>query len=228
MILMGDRGQLPPVSDDHSMVFDHPLQETHRIKKLTLSTIMRSKDRLTQLSKCVRELIPFDQGQFKNRDIHGVNLQDPLLNNGSRQILYYGDQDQWINEYVRSFRQEAIAPIMLVYTNAECDYLNQECRNRIFNSPAEAYVEGELLIFRNYYSIRRQKTQTNKVNKVSKTIPYYIKFFTLEQMVVKKITTREMTILPLNISMILGNETTMTQWVKKRTQTKQVESLVAN
>lgn len=222
IIFMGDLGQLPPVGENTSIIFEQVTQRQYAIKKLTLTRIMRSHDRLTELSQNVRQLIPFVIDDKIGRDIDTVNFKKFRC----QQINYFSDPDEWLNTYTTMFKknlenhqgnQNINAPIILVYTNAECDSLNEECRNRIFIHPAEQFVTGELLVFKGYYCTRRQKFIDG--SRQEKKI-YYVKFYTSEPIIVDNVTHANTEISAFNFNTILGPitflSTQLLTWVKKK------------
>lgn len=206
IIFLGDHGQLPPVSESGSIIFDVNTQHQYSIKKLTLTQIMRSQDRLSDLSRHVRQLIPFSLPQLIDHDLPVVNLKQF----NCPQITTWVNRDHWLDQYVTMFKaveegdvhsqKSQSVPIILVYTNAECDNTNTECRDRLFNNPSEPYVPGELLIFKSYYCLKRQKF----VNATNTKTTYYVKLFTSEPFIVKMIQNVEMMIRPFSYGTILG------------------------
>lgn len=222
IIFMGDIGQLPPVGENTSIIFEQTIQRQLAIKKLTLTRIMRSHDRLTELSQNVRHLIPFVIDDKIGRDVDSVNFKKF----GCQQINYFSDRDEWLNTYTTLFKENLEnhqgdrninAPIILVYTNVECDSLNDECRNRIFNHPTEQFVTGELLVFKGYYCTRRQKfIDESRQKKIS----YYVKFYTSEPIIVDNVTHVNAEIPAFNFNTILGPitflSTQLSTWIKKK------------
>lgn len=194
LILTGDVAQLPPIKEESSVIFDINFQLKYSIKVLLLTEIMRSKDRLTDLSQNVRQLIPFDINHFIT---HGVPKVD-LKKYNSNKIKYHTNRAEWLIEYTKLFKEYSNKPIILVYTNHECESLNQECRNMIFNYPKDKYVRGELLVFKNYYVIRRQKLTPGG------TKTYFVKFFTSEQVVVDDVKQSDLCIAQANCVDIYG------------------------
>jgi hypothetical protein len=207
VIFMGDIGQLPPVGETSSMIFDPSIQSRYSIKKLTLNQIMRSLDHLTNLSQQTRQLIPFPTRDLVGHDINGIDLSKICCD----QIQFFGDREQWLNQYNRVFKQNLVggkieqrnanAPIILVYTNAECDALNTDCRNLIFDHPEEQFVTSELLIFKGYYCLKRQKP-------AGKT--YCVKFFTSEPVIVEQVIYDQYTIPNFNLITVLSTIPTLT------------------
>jgi hemerythrin len=221
IIFLGDKGQLPPVKDDSSIIFDANIQRQYSIRKLVLTQIMRSQDRLTDLSQNVRQLIPFTLEQMIEHDLAIVDLKKFVC----KQITYSANRDQWLNDYKTMFlrnledqqtNKNNCAPIIIVYTNAECDTLNRECRNLIFDHPDEQFVRGELLVFKGYYCLRRQRIEPGSSSKST----YFVKFFTSEPVIVENVTQATATIIPFNYGWILGHIEYLTQqlsdWIKKK------------
>ena len=189
IIFLGDNGQLPPINENHSIIFDCNLQKKHHIKKLLLTKIMRSQNKITNLSLKVRQLIPLEIEKKIKSDIPSLDLKKMIDN----QINYFNNKSAWIRNYAEVFKhnlnsqihnKSESAPIMLVYTNPECENLNNICRNLIFSDPKEKFVVGELLVFNNYYGLTRSKTIANQ-----KTEQYYLKFYTSEPIILTDVRT---------------------------------------
>lgn len=227
IIFMGDICQLPPVSEDSSIIFENKIQKQYDIHKMTLTTIMRSRNRLTDLSHNVRQLIPLSIDQLIEHDFPSLDLKKFSC----QQIKYFSNKTQWLNQYMDIFNKNLSntqtnrnngAPIILVYTNTECDSLNTECRNLIFNNPDEQFVKGELLVFKNYYCLKRQKFITGSSNK---TI-YYVKFFTSEPLIVESVVRTNHTIEAFNFTQdifgpIIGSN--YDQWLQKKISHQQLD-----
>lgn len=195
IIFLGDEAQLPPVNEDCSAIFSESLQQKHQIVKLTLTEIMRSQNKLTELSLKVRELIPLKMEDKISKDLSWVNFAH-FINN---EITHCNDKTQWINDYAQTFKnnlktqknKSRTAPIMLVYTNYECQSLNEDCRNLIFDNPTEKYIKSELLVFNQYYSLSRQRKCANQS---LKNESYYLKFFISEPIIVSDVMISNQTI----------------------------------
>lgn len=207
IIFMGDVAQLPPVCESISLIFDPVTHSKYNIKKLMLTQIMRSKDRLTDLSHNIRKLVPLPNEE---------SVQEPPILSLKKfecgAITYHSDRSKWLNKYADLFKQNlgkidknGGAPVIIVYTNAECDSLNTECRDIIFNHPKQQYVEGELLVFKGFYNIKRSKF--NSVTQTGSKSAYYIKFFTSEPVIAERISRETYTIPCFNYSKILPNLT---------------------
>lgn len=219
LIFLGDIGQLPPTTEDYSVIFDQSLQKKYEIRKLILTEIMRSKDKLTNLSLKIRELIPMELEKKIKKDLYGVDLKKL----SDAQINFYNNKDLWINDYAQSFKENlhsacqnknATAPIILAYTNPECDYLNDICRRLIFNDPTEKYVKGELLVFNSYYSIGRQKTIPGKDPSIEDY--YYVKFYTSDPVIVKHVDSAIIKIESLDFANLFKSKTHLIEKVSKK------------
>jgi hypothetical protein len=246
IIFMGDLGQLPPVTEDSSIIFDHNIQNHYHIRKLTLMKIMRSNDRLTNLSQNIRQLIPLspsDETQKPHVE-HIIPCVD-LSKFTCSQIKYFSNRDQWLKEYSDIFKKNLHgqdeqlatqdthmtldrnrdAPIILVYTNSECDSLNNECRNLIFNYPQDPYVIGELLIFKSYYCLQRQRLIDPLPPE--RKMRYYLKFYTSEQFIMTGLTNLTTVIDPFTFPSVLGTIDSMTQslstWIKGKVSQSQTD-----
>lgn len=201
LIFMGDMGQLPPVGEDISMIFDGKFQMRYALQKWVLREIMRSHDNLTDLSRQTRQLIPFSD--IVCADSHIIKLSQIHC----PQINVYFQRNDWINKYVEMFKQNLLsndknnnAPIILVYTNNESETLNCECREKIFNHPTQQYVNNELLIFKSYYCLRRHKQCDDEEGSSC----YYLKFFTSEPVIVEKVSELEIEIIDLDYDRLFG------------------------
>jgi hypothetical protein len=180
-IFLGDVGQLPPVGEEASTLFSEGLQVQYRIKVITLQRIMRSAhcDPLTHFSNRLRRLVD------GSTDEPYIDLRK-IASESNQSIHYHADRQQWLDSYTKAFKLAQKAdevPIILVYTNMECDSLNESCRNNLFDHPKDPYVPGELLVFKSYYQVRRQKVAPQSGAKSS----YCIKFFTSDPYLVDQV-----------------------------------------
>jgi hypothetical protein len=194
IIFLGDVGQLPPIKEECSIIFDSQIQRQNSIRKWTLTEIMRSQNQITELAIKIRQLIPMNMTERRRIDLPCIDLKKMCSNSGSasrsgNQICVFQDKVKWINQYTQDFtanlsnkNKSSTAPIILTYTNNECELLNRQCRETIFKSPDEKYVAGELLVFNGHYSLVRQKQVTNKVTK-----PYYLKFYTSQTIIINQV-----------------------------------------
>jgi hypothetical protein len=149
-------------------------------------------------------------------------------------IQYFVDREQWLHCYVALFQHNLKqdsdrnqgAPIIVCYTNAECDSLNRECRDLIFDHPTETYVRNELLVFRNCYRVRRLKTNDSGVK-----ISYSVSFFTSEPVLVIDSSQSELTLPSFTWKMVLGSLDSfrdgISQWVTRKAPTQHVDYLIA-
>lgn len=216
VFFLGDDGQLPPINEESSIIFNPTVQKQYNVKRLCLTEIMRSQDRITDLSLAVRELIPKKDTDMFKKDFASLDLKKFVCG----QINYYGDQKQWINHYAETFKNNLKtsegstgAPIILVYTNQHCDKLNSDCRNLIFNNPSEKYVKGELLVFNGYYSLVRQKIITSQPLKLE---PYTIKFYTSETIIIDAIQSDNITIDSFRFASIFKSQKTISEKLTKK------------
>lgn len=209
IIFLGDRAQLPPVDEDTSHIFNQQFQQQYNISLLNLHTIMRSQNRVTVFAQKLRQLVvPVDEQH--------IPFMDMSLFIGN-QIQYFSNKSSWITEYLkiyntnlkqRTINKSVDAPMMIAFTNRECDNLNMICRNLIFNNPKDQYVNGELLVFEKNHYIQRKKIEYNiqqhTIN--CKETKYYLKFFTSELIIVDKIITDTLEIEQIDYENIFGND----------------------
>lgn len=225
VIFMGDDAQLPPVKSRSSLIFDEVIQKKYTIKKLLLTRIMRSRDQLSQLSQNVRKIL---QSPLSSQDMYYINLKHAEC----ERIKYFSDRNQWLTSYTDIFHENLkiknnsqSAPIILVYTNNECDSLNMECRNRIFNDPVDQFMEGELLVFKTPYNVRRESWITDTQKQV-----YYVNFFTSEQIIVKSIKIDTTQLTSFHYSNIIGDMTPfifrITTWVKGKVPSEKYDYIM--
>jgi hypothetical protein len=209
IIFLGDLGQLPPINEEQSIIFNKTTQSQYFIKRLELTEIMRSKDLLVNLSLDIRTLIPINIHEKIGQDRQGTNLKKytdagstSTGSTSTTRINYHNNRTKWIESYILDFKlTPKTPPVMLSYTNNECDDLNILCRDRIFDNPSEKYVNGELIVFNNYYSLSRRKKLTS-TGSSSLTEPYICKFYTSEPFVVTQLETQETTLKSLDFDQI--------------------------
>lgn len=198
IIFLGDIAQLPPIEPNpHNYIFEEEFQQRYQIYKMTLKQIMRSKNQVSCLSRNTRQLVLYDFRYQTPDDIPQLSLRQSEC----QEIKFFLNRRSWIDEYRRVYfhvlnlpktEQNTQAPIIIAYTNAECDRLNTECRNLIFNHPSDDIVKDEIMIFKKYYA--------SKLNDGTK-----IHFFTSEIFVVKDIEQVQITIPCLNYHHILND-----------------------
>jgi len=235
IIFLGDSGQLPPVSETSSPIFNPAFQHRHHIQKMKLSCIMRSRNhnQLTDLFCDFRQLIlPTDASvSWSEQDVPWVDLKKHQSQGPD--VRHFNQQEPWLDRYVEMFQTNSnskvstSAPIILVYTNAEGDSLNQICRQRIFNGPTEQYVPGELVIFKTFYNVNRMKSLTPNARSKS---PYYIKFFTSEQLLVTRVQSTRYTIAPLNLQSLVSSVKIvdkLSPWVSRKVSQHASQSMTS-
>lgn len=206
VIFLGDRAQLPPVKESNSPIFDDAIHQKYHIKKLSLSKIMRSQNQLTTLSHNVRDLTtynPTSGPDISYLDIKKYSNVDVTLNTS---------RDKWVSEYCQLYKKNmnTLPPVMLVYTNAECESLNNACRNIIFNNPSDQYVIGEMVVFKNYYIVNKQYKKNNKI------VRYLIYLYTSDHIIVKNVTICEYIIPEMRYSYLIQDVSGFCQLVEKR------------
>ena len=165
IIFIGDRCQLPPVSEIISPIFE---DVNTNIKKYYLTEILRSNSDIANLSNKIRTLINVDTNL---NSLPYINLSKST--NLGKLVNIVNNKNKLIDKYVDIYLKGAI-PIILTYTNNECENLNTTCREKIFKDSNKIYNEGELIIFNNQYL---HKSNTSKL----------IKFNTSEQVRIKSI-----------------------------------------
>lgn len=222
IIFLGDNGQLPPVSEDESIIFNPAIQKKNNIKCLSLTKIMRSKDRITDLSIKLRDLIPFKNNVKINQDINFIDLKKYV----NSQIKYFDNKQEWINNYAGIFKDNLnnnesksnTAPIILVYTNSEGEALNNECRKIIFNQPKEKYVPGELLVFSEYYCIKRYRKLKTDTDQKTKKEMYFLKFYTSDPIILENVIGSTIEIGQFSYLQILRSNSMLIENVQKKIQ----------
>jgi len=147
IIFVGDGAQLPPINEKSSYVFNL------KIPTYQLNTIVRNGGNMLKLSNQVRGLV------LKNKNINLVKLAD-------ENVKLYRIKDVWVDKYIsqvaKIFKKikngqttlgEAQLPIMLTYTNKSCQTINDKVRNVLFNNPKDKYVNGDIIVFNNFYNL---------------------------------------------------------------------------
>jgi len=167
IIFIGDRCQLPPVKETTSCIFDYP-----KMVKFNLTEIVRSGEVLTNLSNSIRTLIEFDPLHTNISDIGNVNINNAgYVNFVSKlgQQFFFGNKDKFIQQFVKCFRQSiednVSPPIILTYTNNECNNLNTLCRNSIFSLSENIdhrFLPSESIVFETMYTYNGCKFSTSE------------------------------------------------------------------
>ena len=155
VIFVGDPAQLPPVNEKYSLIF-----KTDDIPNFELKEIMRYKGNIVDLNNKIRDLV-FDD----NTKIKFKNYID-------EKFSLYKDFNKWINSYLNVLKEiENInnIPIFIVYTNRQCDIINSRIRQNLFKNFQNQFVQGELIIFNNYFKSGSTSYYTSKKIKVQNT-----------------------------------------------------------
>lgn len=147
IIFVGDSAQLPPINEVSSYIFNL------KIPKFKLNKIVRSGGNMLELSNQVRQLV------LKNGGISLKKLAD-------KSVQLYRDKNIWIDNYIgevskifnklkkkNASLEGCKLPIMLTYTNKACNMINTKVRNVLFNNPKDKYVNGDIIVFNNFYDL---------------------------------------------------------------------------
>ena len=133
IIFVGDRYQLPPVNENISEVFKIPMT----ISKL--SKIVRCSDSVVEFGSRIRNSI--DTGE--NISTKGCK---------SDKFKTFKNSKLWLQDFITNFDINQ-NNVLLAYTNNRCHEINHYIREQIYGERArEEYIEGELIVFNNYYS----------------------------------------------------------------------------
>jgi hypothetical protein len=141
IIFLGDKAQLPPVSEEESMIFE---LANKKITQASLSTIMRSDDQIIALVNSIRNLI-----YNPEHKVPFIKLAS-LSNN---RIVIYRNENEWLNKYNDT---DEIDQIILCYTNKRVEYLNKRIRK---TDSADNYISGEKIIFNSSYHLTTNKNR---------------------------------------------------------------------
>ena len=145
VIFLGDKGQLPPVRESESHIFE--LAETS-IPQGSLTKIMRSGNQIINFVNSIRLLIddPSHKVPFKKL----ASTFDNKESSESR-ITLFRNQDEWIQKYLN--KNDETEQIILCYTNKRVDNLNKIIRKVLYKTDKLDYVNGEKIIFNNSYNL---------------------------------------------------------------------------
>ena len=145
VIFLGDKGQLPPVRESESHIFE--LAETS-IPKGTLTKIMRSGNQIINFVNSIRLLIddPTHKVPFKKL-ASNISLDD----SSESRITLFRNQDEWIQKYLN--QNNETDQIILCYTNKRVENLNKIIRKALYKTDKLDYVNGEKIIFHNSYNL---------------------------------------------------------------------------
>lgn len=188
VIFLGDKAQLPPVNETESIVFSND------IPNYELKEIMRYKGNLVLLANKFRDLVFDRKTQISFKEYKEKNIK--TYSNYSKWILQYLKEVKLLKEKGNSIQILLDKlPIFLVYTNRICHQINRDIRKQIFPDTREKYLEGEIILFNNYYYQRIRKTMnvditpdTNLEKNKRDEVEYEdIKYYTSQKSVVKKV-----------------------------------------
>jgi hypothetical protein len=142
IIFLGDKGQLPPVKESESHIFE--LGNTN-IPHGKLHKIMRSGDQLINFVNSIRKLIddPLHKVPFKKLSMS--------LNDDPSRIGLHRKFDEWVKKYLDN--TDNTEQIILCYTNKRVEFLNKYIRKILYKTDKMNYIDGEKIIFNNAYHL---------------------------------------------------------------------------
>jgi hypothetical protein len=145
VIFLGDKGQLPPVRESESHIFE--LAETS-IPKGSLTKIMRSGNQIINFVNSIRLLIdnPSHKVPFKKLASNFDNSET-----SESRITLFRNQDEWVQKYLN--HNNETEQIILCYTNKRVELLNKIIRKALYKTDKLDYVNGEKIIFNNSYNL---------------------------------------------------------------------------
>jgi hypothetical protein len=158
IIWVGDRFQLPPVKEDFSLVFDNMNEKNYYL----LETIQRTN---------IKEIRDF---QFDIREVVKNGGKIPLKKakkTMSKEFkIIKKDEELFLNSYFQDYIQSKEC-IVLAYTNARVNHYNQKIRKMIkihnhCENNTEPYIEGERIVFNNYYTNEEKIFYTSEQTEV--------------------------------------------------------------
>lgn len=155
VIFVGDPAQLPPVNEKYSLIF-----KTDDIPGFELKEIMRYKGNIVELNNKIRDLVFDDRTKIK------------FKNYIDEKFSLFKDFNKWIDSYLNILKEiDSInnIPIFIVYTNKQCDIINNRIRRELFKDFENQFVSGELIIFNNYFKSGSASYYTSKKIKVKNT-----------------------------------------------------------
>ena len=160
VIFIGDTAQLPPVNE-YSFLF-----EIKEFPSYELKEIMRYKGKIVNLANSVRQLVFNKETKIKFKDFR---CEDISINKKF---------DKWFLKYSEDLtdslaKEDSLnnLPICLTYTNRQTELINNKVRKMLFPSNTDRFVQDEIIIFNNYYSLKGNNksyytSQKSKVKKV--------------------------------------------------------------
>jgi len=169
IVFLGDKGQLPPVKETESHIFE--LGSTN-IPHGKLNKIMRSGDQLINFVNSIRKLIddPSHKVPFKKLSMS--------LNDDPSRIGLYRIFDEWIKKYLDNI--DNTEQIILCYTNKRVDFLNKHIRKVLYKTDKLNYIDGEKIIFTNTYHL------ATNLNKYDSSQMVIIKSSVLDKIKIRK------------------------------------------
>lgn len=148
IIFIGDRCQLPPINEAQSKVF------SYQYDKFELTKVERSKNNIVKYSNSVRETmlnnVKINYKAIRGNGVELIKKESDWLESYIDLIKHFetNSDDTNIDYYKKS--------IVLAYTNARCNQINNNIRNKIFNNKNK-YNINELIVFNNFYSNESKK-----------------------------------------------------------------------
>ena len=171
VIFVGDPAQLPPVNEKYSLIF-----KTNDIPSYELKEIMRYKGNIVDFNNKIRDLVLVDNTKIK------------FKNYIDEKFSLFKDFDKWITSYLEIIKKMGNditnIPIFIVYINKQCNIINNRVRKELFNNTDKKYVEGELIIFNNYYKSVKSYYTSKKIKVVRTKVDKY-KFINVNEDLLK-------------------------------------------
>lgn len=149
IILMGDKGQLPPIDskntmeiDSDSPVFDIELSDDCK-HELTERVRQSENNPILDLSDLIRDEI------FGNQDITKVlrKISKPKTVDGyGYDFIAYKD----LNEHIKN--KDQLNTCVIAFRNKTVEYFNNQIRNHLLNNPKKRIIKGDIIcMLDNYY-----------------------------------------------------------------------------
>jgi hypothetical protein len=167
IIFVGDPAQLPPVNEKVSSVFDK------NINMSILKEIVRTSDNnVIGICNDIRNWVLDDKHlpkmvPYKSKKVYLTNKQNrnKIETNWFKRVLSYHKKEK--------------PSIILTWTNKQTNIYNDKIREALFGNNLPSFIEGETLVFRDYYNFKdendnkfyaSEQVRVNEVDVVHKVI----------------------------------------------------------
>lgn len=147
IIFMGDKAQLPPVSEPESLIFNVGSNYEFMIN---LDEVMRTKSlEIKEVSSVIRNWNLTDKLETVVQGLVGVHKKK-----NSKFKMYHQSKNTWFKKIQSIIKKKGIPPVILTWTNEKSRSYNELIRKDIHKNvdiTINTYIPGDHMMFGAYY-----------------------------------------------------------------------------